>query len=294
MPTVPTGGTGIGGGENSDGATVVIKGGSLTAWAGEDAGDKNGCVIGAEDGDGHRGSLRIDDNMMVHAGQNPSDADNHLFSSGERVAACYYRPYMRVEVCNHQGSTYTVSGTTDEDTHTLNCSHCLLRTTETHTFVSGKCTVCGVENSICTVSIYLPEAVGGHYTDGHYSATPRVEKVVKGSTITVPSPNVSYLPNGVYFGGWHVGTPDEVKSELGLETMTYWKQENETVVEPGASYTVDGDMNITARYVGIRFLLHDGENNSDMLLTFDNKIAQRITLSGRTLYKNTPVRDKRV
>lgn len=111
-------GAGIGGGENSDGATVVVKEGSVTAWAGEDAGDKNGCAIGAEDGDGHRGSLRIDDNMMVHAGQNPSDADNHLFSSGERVPACYYRPYTRVEVCNHQGATYTVSGTTPDDTHT--------------------------------------------------------------------------------------------------------------------------------------------------------------------------------
>lgn len=143
-----------------------------------------------------------------------------------------------------------------------------------------------MENSICTVSIYLPEAVGGHYTDGHYSATPRVEKVVKGSTITVPSPNVSYLPNGVYFGGWHVGTPDAVKTELGLETMTFWKQGNETVIEPGTPYTVNGDMNVTARYVGIMFVLHDAENNSDMLFTFDNMIAQRITLSGRTLYKN--------
>lgn len=90
-------GAGIGGGEDADGAKVEIHGGIVEAWAGADAGKKNGCAIGAEDGDGHRGSLKLGDKMIVHAGQNPTDAAKHLFPFDTRVPACYFRPYARVE-----------------------------------------------------------------------------------------------------------------------------------------------------------------------------------------------------
>ena len=89
-------GAGIGGGEDADGAKVEIYGGSVTAWAGQDAGKKNGSAIGSEDGDGHRGSLKLGDNMKVWAGQNPSDADKHLFPFETRVPACFFRPYTRI------------------------------------------------------------------------------------------------------------------------------------------------------------------------------------------------------
>ena len=56
---------------------------------------KNGSAIGSEDGDGHRGSLKLGDNMKVYAGQNPSDADKHLFPFETRVLACFFRPYAR-------------------------------------------------------------------------------------------------------------------------------------------------------------------------------------------------------
>ncbi len=89
-------GAGIGGGEDADGAKVAIYGGTVTAWAGQDAGKKNGSAIGSEDGDGHRGSLKLGDNMKVWAGQNPSDADKHLFPFETRVPACFFRPYTRI------------------------------------------------------------------------------------------------------------------------------------------------------------------------------------------------------
>lgn len=94
-------GAGIGGGEDAKGANVTINGGLVMAWAGADAGKKNGSAIGSEDGDGCRGTLHIGDKMMVHAGQNPDDANGHLFSYGERVTACFFRPYTRVEPCDH-------------------------------------------------------------------------------------------------------------------------------------------------------------------------------------------------
>ena len=137
-------GAGIGGGDDADGATVVINGGSVTAWAGEDAGNKNGCAIGSHRGDNHRGTLEIDDDMMVHAGQNPTDANAHLFPSATRVPACFYRPYAKIELCDHQGATYTINGTDANGTHTLHCTHCLVSETHTHTLVDGVCTVRGV------------------------------------------------------------------------------------------------------------------------------------------------------
>ena len=34
--------------------------------------------------------------MQVYAGQNPSDADKHLFTIETRVPACFFRPYARI------------------------------------------------------------------------------------------------------------------------------------------------------------------------------------------------------
>ena len=78
--------------------TTVVTMMGMTAWAGQDAGKKNGSAIGSEDGDGHRGSLKLGDNMKVWAGQNPSDADKHLFPFETRVPACFFRPYARIVV----------------------------------------------------------------------------------------------------------------------------------------------------------------------------------------------------
>ena len=80
------------------GAKVVITGGKVVAWAREDAGKKIGSAIGSEDGDGRRGSLKLGDNMRVHAGQHPSDAQNNLFPFATRVPACFFRPYACIEV----------------------------------------------------------------------------------------------------------------------------------------------------------------------------------------------------
>ena len=93
-------GAGIGGGEDAKGAKVFIYGGKVVAWAGDNAGKKNGSAIGSEDGDGRRGSLTLGDNMQVHAGQNPDNARKHLFPFETRVPACFFRPYTCVEVRN--------------------------------------------------------------------------------------------------------------------------------------------------------------------------------------------------
>ena len=271
-------GAGIGGGEDAKGAKVVINGGIVEAWAGEDAGDKNGSAIGSEAGDGFRGSLSIGDKMMVHAGSSTTSLS--FFSYEYRVPACYFRPYARIEPCDHQGATYTVSGTTANDKHTLNCSHCLDRSSDYHNFVNERCKVCGIKGSISTVSIYLPEAVNGTYTDGHYASNARIQQFVKGTTIELPSPPVTYLPDGVTFAGWRIGTPEE----LGIKS--YWVGEDEIILAPGSAYQVDSNVSLTARYTGLDISLAFDADNGETLYLNNEKKTHSVTLKGRTLYKD--------
>lgn len=273
-------GAGIGGGEDAKGAEVVINGGTVIALAGSDAGNKNGSAIGSEDGDGRRGSLSIADQMMVHAGQTFNGPHN-LFSYGERVPACYFRPYTRIEVCNHEGKTYTINGTGATGTHKLNCSHCLLRTESKHTFDENNiCTVCKAGASVSTVSIYLPEKIGNSYTDGHYGSTPSTQQLVTGTTFNLPSPPVNYLPNGIIFAGWAEGTPTD------LHIDSYWKGENETVLAPGSPYTVNADVSLTARYTGLNLSLGNDASNEETIFLNNGKKVQSVTLADRTLYKD--------
>lgn len=267
-------GAGIGGGEDADGADVVITGGIVETTAGDDVADKNGGAIGSEDGDGHRGTLRFGDDMKVSAGQNSGSTS--VFTSDQRVSACWFRPFARIEPCDHAGATYTIAS----DTHTMHCRYCTYSPTEEHTFVDGICTVCGASGSTCTVSIYLPEAVDGHYTDGHYASEPRVQQFATGTVINLPAPPVSYLPNGVTFAGWAVGTP----TELGI--TSYWKADDETVLEAGSEYTLSADVSLTARYMGVNIILADDADNSEILYQNKGKTAQSVTLMGRTLHKD--------
>ena len=267
-------GAGIGGDEDADGADVFITGGIVEATAGEDVAEKNGGAIGSEDGDGHRGTLRFGDDVKVSAGS--ESGSTSVFSSDQRVPACWFRPFARIEPCDHAGATYTIA----DQTHTMHCRYCTYSPTEEHTFVDGICTVCGASGSVCTVSIYLPEAVDGHYTDGHYASEPRVQQFATGTVINLPAPPVSYLPNGVTFAGWAVGTP----TELGI--TSYWKADGETVLEAGVEYNISADVSLTARYTGINLILADDADNSEVLYQNNGKKAQSVTLMGRTLHKD--------
>ena len=127
-------GCGIGGGQDADGANVKITGGVVEAKAG--SGENTNAIGSNVSGEDHQGKLTFGDNMMVHAGSSANSTS--LFTYDLRTSACWYRNYARIEPCNHEGATYTTSA----NTHTLQCSHCLLRTEEAHTFVNCICTVC--------------------------------------------------------------------------------------------------------------------------------------------------------
>lgn len=267
-------GAGIGGGEDAKGGTVEITGGTVVAWAGSDAGEKNGSAIGSEDGDGRRGSLKIGDKMMVHAGQDPGDAKGHLFSTGERVPACFFRPYCRVEVCNHEGHTYTINGTGEDGTHTLRCPHCLDRTEEKHTFVGGVCSVCGAAGSAFDVKVYLPNTSGSGYD------SPQTFNIAANKEFMLPSAPDDKEPVGMIFAGW-------VKSETEPTTLNDYKPlEGETLLAANEKITITNTTYLVARYNNVSISLNNDQDNSTILLNNDNKKASSVTLMGRTLYKD--------
>lgn len=254
-------GAGIGGGEDADGATVIINGGSVTAWAGTDAGNKNGCAIGSEDGDGHRGTIYIGDTLMVHAGQNPTDADGHLFPKETRGAACFFRPYARIEPCNHKDASYSVSGTESGDTHTLHCGHCKTNATHEHTFNDQNvCTVCGVNATTYTVKVYLPVINGdGSYTNGNYGA-PITTIMVSGTQIVLPAAPLSNEPRGMKFAGWL-----NVESSVNPNNLgTFITNSQEYLTLNGVDYTINEDTYLIARYHKVSLFNTSGDwNNSN-------------------------------
>lgn len=165
-------GAGIGGGENSRGGSFRITGGTVTAKgapgaAGIGGGDGTwgyggqnyilgGTVIaeaGTQGGEGNRAigpsdniswedeihfSLELGNEMTVYAG-NEGSTNLTRFPSGERVEACKYRSYARIEPCTHEASTtYTI----EVDQHSGSCQYCN-QNDVSHTLVNGKCKECG-------------------------------------------------------------------------------------------------------------------------------------------------------
>ena len=161
----------------------------------------------------------------------------------------------------------------------MHCSHCSYKSKpETHSFENSICTVCHVSGSTNTVSIYLPEEVDESYIDGHYTSTPITQTLVTGTTFELPAPPDSYLPTGFIFAGWRIGTPDE----LGI--TSYCVGENEQVLQSGASYTVNADVCLTARYTVIT-ATHDllrGDVDQDGLLTVNDVVEMVNIVLGKT------------
>ena len=258
------GGAGIGGGEDGNGGKVTITGGTVIAQAGKiDTGYR---AIGPGKGSDNYGSLTLGDDMMVSA--------ERMANAAERKNMCWYRAQARVEPCAHSSLTYTVSGTTNNDTHTAHCQYCAKQfAAEPHDFsVSEECSVCHVHGTVYNVSVYLPK------TDGTAYDSPVVNKMVAGTQFNLPAAPEDRDPVGLEFAGWLTATPEGLSS---FETTP-----SETLLDPGTQYTVDATVNLTARYRKINITLADNASNGETLSNYDGKLAASVTFSGRTLYKD--------
>lgn len=271
-------GAGIGGGEDSDGAIVKINGGTVIAKAGSDAGGKNGSAIGSEDGDGHRGSLTIAGDMMVHAGQNEDDANNHLFPLETRVPACHFRPYAKIEACNHEGSVWSIDSNDEGGHHTLHCLHCLVRTNGVHNFENGVCTVCGAGIATYNISLYVPSNEKATLYVGYGSES---FTIVSGKTFALPEPPKAKEPAGMAFAGWMVIDPANINS-----LTTYVTDGNETLLPAGSSFTVSAHCHLVARYNYVGISLADNDDNGEVLFENNGEVVHSVVLTGRRLYKD--------
>ena len=260
-------GAGIGGGEDSDGAEVSINGGKVIAWAGKDAEGKSGCAFGSEDGDGHRGSLKIGQKMMVRAGQTPSTTS--LFTTGERVPACYYRPYAVIEPCTHpSGVTYTIN---NDGTHTSHCKHCAVSETAEHFNSDGNGTcVCGYKDGEDYYTITIATSSNGTNYKG--------VGVLVGNNKPYTLPECSNIPDGYEFAGWVVNPASQAN---GVQP-----NEGETLLAAGSDYTVTANVNIFARYKQINISLADDSDNSEILVRYNGVKVASVTLQGRKLTKD--------
>ena len=219
-------GAGIGGGEDgteafvAHGADVKIIGGTVIAIAGEDCkgrDDKCGSAIGCGDGVSHKdaedkaGKLEIADNMRVTAG----DAENNIervFTSGERVPACRWRSYVKIEPCSHETPTVgsdqnkAITYTIDDDLHhTKHCRYCKYTLQEEH--YKAYCD-CG-KLSYGYFTIYNPGTVKDTYEKG--------ETVIVGFDKEFYLPECPNVPAGYKFLGWEMNPdPDDNKWEAML------------------------------------------------------------------------------
>ena len=207
---------------------------------------------------------------MVKAGATPDEAV--LFSAGERVSACVWRKHAAIEPCTHSGASYTISGTSATDTHTKHCNYCATAfEAEQHTFTDGKCSVCGVEATAYTVTIYYPQSA----TDNDYTSI--TYQMVPGTTLKMPAPPM--VPAKMEFAGWLVGTHSN-GSFIATE------DEKSSLFEEGVFYTVNNNVTLTARFQNLDINLSDNADNSETLVKYLGMTARSVTLNGRTLYKD--------
>ena len=288
-------GAGIGAAGDAANLDITISGGTVTASGTQGIG---GGGAGPETSKGdlrYHGTLKItggtvyaDGGARAIGGYNTSDFVSNMMelydgamvkydieykskaAAANRKSTCVNKTFVAIMPCDHSGATYTVSGTTANDTHTKHCAYCTTAfEPETHTFTDGRCTVCGVEATAYTVTIYYPNTA----SDNDYTST--TYQMVPNTTFNLPAPPTE--PAKLEFAGWLVGTHSN---------GSFIADGGETLLAEGHEYTITGNTTFTARYRYLDISLADAADNTETLVEYLGMTANSVTLSGRTLYKD--------
>lgn len=312
-----SGGAGIGGGDGGNGGNITIYGGHVKAFGGKRAagigGAKGGMggdikllggtveatigkhgageesMEGSAIGTGPKRSEKdpAEDNKLdigcsnvflkVSAGK-AANAIERVFTASERVKACHWHSFAKVEPCQHTDNRALSYILVDDTKHKKSCQYCGYTAEENHDFKDGKC-VCGRTGQNPTpetpkpVPTQAPEtwkvtvkdAVGAENTkyDGGTE-----HKVIKGQKFTLPTPKT---PEGYDFLGWLVDPYFVADFVIG-------NGERERLKPAGMEIDVTKDMTVWARY-GFQFDVAKWEWAKDYSQCW---LTIKVTASGQT------------
>jgi len=186
---------------------------------------------------------------------------------------------VRVEVCDHSdGFTYTIDGTTAAHHHISHCAYCNHTDTALHTFENGVCTVCGVQGSSFSAKLYMPKKVDDAFDGQTYGVT-TTHLVVPNSQFRLPMATLD-VPGYTFIGWEATTTPTEDTYTSSYNATT------EGLYNVGGQYTVTGNICFVARYRESDINLYDNQSNGETLNEYHGKKVSKVTLSGRTLYRD--------
>lgn len=241
----------IGGGNDALGGDIVVGGGTIEATAGDECrarDSKCGSAIGSGDdqrlkdnGEGNRLTLNSQDGIFVKVTAGDSkDHIERIFTAGERIDACHWRNFVRVEVCRHDDAEARIYSILPAwpDYHSYTCQYCGELFQEVHQFENGVC-VCGKKKEGPTtthnISIYTAkDATSGQYDNGLEL------HIADGRPFSFPS---STGEGDLTFMGW-------LKLEPGQAVPADYEMRDDEfmqLIKPHESVATE-DMNICARY----------------------------------------------
>ena len=198
-------GAGIGGGDDGDGGTVIINGGTVIA----EAGMNSAHAFGRGDGGRKDGSVTIYANAKVTYGKVSGGEPVILgvASTDKRVSYCKSYAYACVELCDHPEPAFTAN----ESEHRRCCPHCQAVFSAEEHVMDGQnhCIVCGFQGELCDVSF---DANGG-------SGAMESLRCIPGRSFMLPICGFT-APEEMCFAGWQVGEDPELKAEEELITPT--------------------------------------------------------------------------
>ena len=172
------------------------------------------------------------------------DAANNIervFTSGERIDACHWRNYAKIEPCSHNDAdalSYTII---NDISHQERCKYCGYDSKQPHQFdaTTRKCP-CGkveeAEPETWTVSFYIAKDANSTEYDEPYQF-----RVVKGEKLPIPSYDT---PEGLIFMQWMVN-PDNAPTDYEMRNGEL--RDNDIYVE-GYELWPSFDLNLYARY----------------------------------------------
>ena len=273
--TIAYGSSGIGAGYNGEGAKVTINGCVSVEAIGGAGADPFGILTLYRPGTfAFNGAMCVeskkqdDSKMMVPKAKRYNYCAN--LNSLPPFLSYFVQSYAKVSPCDHAAMTYT---DITAGGHSAQCIYCDYSVTnELHQYIapSTVCDKCGYGEGVTLCTLAFPTASVEGYASAGFQA-------VQGQTIALPE--CTTIPSGYKFAGWlkQSTTPTSIEA-ADSET---------SLLQPGDSYTVDGNATFYARY---RLDFTEEWTWSDGLLSATLRLTNQgsqfwptITLSGRTV-----------